>query len=104
MTAWGWRERPADPEELAAAEDRAYADLRGPDEFPDRPGQQYRMAQARAPEPGQALQRPLLFISEHLATRLRDMPDGHLVDELVDSGDLVIQQDDERDDGWHRTR
>lgn len=55
MTVWGWRERPADPEELAAAEDRAYADLPGPDEFPDRPGQQYRMAQARAPKPGQTL-------------------------------------------------
>ena len=55
MTAWGWRERPADPEELAAAEDRTFTDLREPDEFPDRPGRQYRIAQARAPKPGQTL-------------------------------------------------
>lgn len=54
MTGWGWRQRPTDPEELAAAEDRAYNDLRLPDEFPD-PERQYRTAQAAAPKPGQTL-------------------------------------------------
>lgn len=55
MSGGGWRGRPADPEELAAAEDRTYNDLRLPDEFPD-PERQYRTAQARAPKPGQSLQ------------------------------------------------
>lgn len=57
-----WNERPADPEALAAAEDRVYHDLRDPYEWPD-PGHNYRVAQARKPEPGRPLPRPTDIIN-----------------------------------------
>jgi hypothetical protein len=57
---WSPRNRPADPEELAAEEDRRIRDqFDEPDIWPDDDRQrQYHIARERAPQPRVPLQRP----------------------------------------------
>lgn len=76
------------PDEMAAAEDREQERLVGPPvREPDPEEEYWRDELYRHP-----LLRPQIFIPPHVADRLRVMPDGHLVDNLIATGDLVIME------------